>query len=213
MNLIYAYQKLELLLYANFGLRDLYITFTYAPQYLPRNREEARKRMQAFWRRLRKLRKDAGKDLKYIYVTEHKHGDGRWHHHAVVNASGEDYDLIRELWGQGSVSFTPLRIDREKNFESLARYFCKEQRDKVGERLWSCSRNLKKPERDTVRVPNDTRIGVPKRAAITFELDERQTIYGRFQYVKYLAAGWGTTMKPAPRAKRRRKKGRTILSP
>lgn len=207
MNLIYAYQKLELLFYANFGIRDLYITLTYDQEHLPRNREEARRIMQAFWRKLRKARKERKENLIYIYVTEHKHGDGRWHHHAVINSTGDDYDLIRALWGNGSVEFKQLRIDREKNFETLARYFCKEQRDKVGQRLWSCSRNLKKPECETRRVPNETRLSVPKSAAITFEdTGSVVTAYGHYRYIKYLAKGWETTIEPRPRAKRRRKR-------
>lgn len=38
MNLKYAYQKLELLIAANFGVRDLYVTLTYDDAHLPRNR-------------------------------------------------------------------------------------------------------------------------------------------------------------------------------
>lgn len=210
MNLKYAYQKLELLMYTNFGVRDLYVTFTYAPEYLPRNRAEAKKIMQAFWKRLRKARKEKGQDLLYIYVTEHRHGEGRWHHHALINATGDDYDLIRKLWGHGSVEFTQIRIDREKNFQSLAMYFCKEQRDQVGQRLWSGSRNLRKPECECFRVPNDTMISVPKTAEITFEdTGDISTAYGRYRYIKYLAAGWETTIGPRPRAKRRRHRART----
>lgn len=209
MNLIYAYQKLELLFYANFGIRDLYITMTYDPEHLPRNREEARKIMQAFWKKLRKERKKLGKELRYIYITEHRHGDGRWHHHAVINATGDDYDLIRKLWGNGMVDFKQIRIDRDKNFETLARYFCKEPRDKVGDRLWSSSTNLKKPKKETRRVPNDMQLAVPKSAVITFEdTGDIMTAYGHYRYIKYLAKGWETTIGPRPKAKRRRKRDR-----
>ena len=51
MNLKYAYQKLELLIAANFGVRDLYVTLTYDDAHLPRNRAEARAAMRAFWKR------------------------------------------------------------------------------------------------------------------------------------------------------------------
>lgn len=208
MNLKYAYQKLELLIAANFGIRDLYVTLTYDDAHLPRNRAEARKIMQAFWKRLRKARIEKGQELRYLYVTEHKHGEGRWHHHALINATGEDYSLIRQLWGQGGVEFKQLRIDRDKNFETLARYLCKEQRDKVGLRLWSGSRNLRKPERECFRVPNDTQLTIPRNAPITFNNDNRDTLYGHFQFIKYLAAGWETTIGPRPKAKRRRRRKR-----
>lgn len=209
MNLKYAYQKLELLMYANFSIRDIYVTFTYDAEHLPRNMAEARKIMQAFWKRLRKARKKNGQELFYIYVTEHKHGDGRWHHHALINATGDDYDMIRNLWGQGSVNFKQLRIDRDKNFEMLSRYLCKEQRDKVGQRLWSGSRNLRKPEVECFRVPNDTLISIPKSAQLTLEdTGDISTAYGHYRYIKYLAAGWETTIGPRPRAKHRRKRVR-----
>lgn len=207
MNLKYAYQKLELLFYANFGIRDLYVTLTYDDDHLPRNRADARKIMQAFWKKLRKVRKAKGQQLLYIYVTEHKHNEGRWHHHAVINATGEDYNLIRQLWGQGNVEYKPLCIDRDKNFETLARYFCKEQRDKVGQRLWSGSRNLRKPESECFRVPNDTPLSVPESAELTFEdTGDINTAYGHYHYIKYLAAGWETTISPRPKSKRRRKR-------
>lgn len=202
MNLKYAYQKLELLIAANFGLRDLYATFTYDDAHLPASRKAAASKMQAFWKKLRKARQAKGQDLRYIYVTEHRHGDGRWHHHVLINATGEDYSLIRQLWGQGGVDFTPIRIDRDKNFETLARYLCKEQRDKVGQRLWSGSRTLHKPERECFRVPNNTRLTIPKSAPITFENNSKDTIYGHYQFIKYLAAGFQKRKKP--KAKRRR---------
>lgn len=206
MNLKYAYQKLELLMAANFGVRDLYITLTYDDDYLPASRKEAQRRMQVFFRKLRAERKAKGQDTKYIYVTEHKHGDGRWHHHVLLNSTGDDFELISRLWGQGGVEFKAIRVDRDKNYETLARYLCKEQREKLGLRLWSCSRNLAKPERECFRVPNDTPLEPPPpdRATLLMDTGDIVTAYGHYRYVKYLVNGWGC--KKAPRAKRRRRK-------
>ena len=206
MNLKYAYQRLELEIAANFGVKDLYATFTYDDAHLPGSRKEANARMQAFWKRLRADRKANGQELRYIYVTEHKHGDGRWHHHVLINATGDDYALIRELWGQGGIEFIQIRIDRDKNFETLARYLCKEQRDKVGQRLWSGSRNLRKPERECFRVPNDTPLTPPEDAMVLTDTGDVRTAYDHFRYIKYLGAGWTSTAKP--KAKRRRRKAR-----
>lgn len=203
MNLKYAYQKLELEIAANFGVKDLYATFTYDDAHLPRSRKEANARIQAFWKKLRAARKADGQELRYIYVTEHKHGDGRWHHHVLINATGNDYSLIRELWAQGGIEFVQIQINRDKNFETLARYLCKEQRDKVGQRLWSGSRNLRKPERECFRVPNDTPLAPPENATVLTDTGDVRTAYGHFRYIKYLGAGWTSTSKP--RAKRRRK--------
>lgn len=205
MNLKYSYQKLELEIAANFGTRDIYATLTYNDAHLPRSREEALKIIQAFVKRLRTARKEIDQEVRYIYVTEHKHGDGRWHHHILINSTGNDYDLIRTLWGQGNVEFKSLRVDREKNYETLARYFCKEQRDKVGQRLWSGSRNLRKPEKECFRVSNDTPLSPPPNASIVFDdTGDVTTAYGHYRYIKYLARGAETPA--APKARRRRKR-------
>lgn len=206
MNLKYAYQKLELEIAANFGVNDLYATFTYDDEHLPANRKEANAKMAAFWKRLRAARKANEQELRYIYVTEHKHGDGRWHHHVLINATGDDFAQIRELWGQGGIEFIKIRIDRDKNYETLARYLCKELRDKVGQRLWSGSRNLHKPEKECFRVPNDTPLTPPSNATVLDDTGDVTTAYGHFRYIKYLAGGWDTAAKP--RAKRRRRRVR-----
>ena len=208
MNLKYAYQKLELEIAANFGVRDLYATLTYDDAHLPSSRKEANARMSAFWKRLRAARRAKREELRYIYVTEHKHGDGRWHHHVLLNATGDDYALIRKLWGQGGVEFKQLRIDRDKNYETLARYLCKEQRDKVGLRLWSGSRNLHKPEKECFRVPNDTPLIPPPsdKATLLVDTGDVTTAYGHFRYIKYLVNGWTCTARP--KARRRRSRAR-----
>lgn len=56
MNLKYAYQKLELEIAANFGVGDIYGTFTYNDEHLPGSRKEANSKMAAFWKRLRAAR-------------------------------------------------------------------------------------------------------------------------------------------------------------
>lgn len=207
MNLKYAYQKLELLMAANFGVRDLYITLTYDDDHLPVSRKEAQRRMQAFFRKLRADRQSKGQSIRYIYVTEHKHGDGRWHHHLLLNATGADFELISRLWGQGGAEYKTIRVDRDKNYETLARYFCKEQRDKVGLRLWSSSRNLKKPEKECFRVSNDTPLEPPppEKATLLMDTGNVRTEYGHYRYIKYLVNGWSCTANPKARRRRRRK--------
>jgi hypothetical protein len=117
--------------------------------------------------------------------------------------------LIRELWGQGGVDFIQIRIDRDKNYETLARYLCKEQRDKLGLRLWSGSRNLHKPEKECFRVPNDTPLTPPDNATILDDTGDVTTAYGHFRYIKYLAKGWETSVTKRPKAKRRRRRSMT----
>jgi hypothetical protein len=190
---------------ANFGPGDLYATLTYDDDHQPTSRQEANRRIQAFWKRLRAARSAKGQELRYIYVSEHKHGDGRWHHHVLINATGDDFEIIRKLWGQGLVDFVKIRIDRDKNYETLARYLCKEQRDKLGQRLWSGSRNLRKPEKECFRVPNDTPLTPPPDATVLTDTGDVTTAYGHYRYIKYLAAGWTSAPKPKPRRRRRKK--------
>lgn len=212
INLKYAYQKLELLIAANFGRKDIYATLTYDNAHLPDNRKEAMHRVDLFLRRLRKARKSKDQELRYIYNTEHKHRhensymDGRWHHHILINSTGEDYDLIRRLWGQGNVEFRSIRVDKEKHFESLARYFCKEPREKPGDCLWSSSRFLRKPERECFRVPDDTPLKMPpeSRCIRLADTGDVKTAYGHYRYIKYIAKDG--ILRHRPRAKRRRRK-------
>lgn len=206
MNLIYAWQRLELLIAANFSRKDLFITLTYDDVHLPGDRKEALNRINSFVKQLRKVRRINGQALRYIYVTEHKHGEGRWHHHFLINATGEDYEDIRKLWGQGGVEFRSIRVDKEKHFETLARYLCKEQRDKVGQRLWSGSRNLCKPQRDCFRVPDDTPLKPPpkSRALLLADTGDVTTAYGHYRYIKYIVQNGIVPQRS--RVKRRRRK-------
>ena len=205
MNLKYSYQKLELEIAANFGTNDLYCTLTYDDEHLPKNRKAATRRIQAFSKKLRAARDEKGKELRYIYVTEGKHGDGRIHHHVLINSTGDDFDLIKKLWSHGRVDFVQIRIDREKNYESLAKYLCKEHREKVGQRLWSGSRNLRKPEQESYRVDDDASILPPPGALVLDDSGDHVTEYGHYRYIKFLAPSWDRTTKAKAKRRRRRK--------
>ena len=206
MNQIYSWQKLELMLAANFRPGDLVVTLTYDDAHLPESRKASELRLKYFRQQLTVHRVMTGQELVMIWNTEHKHGDGRWHHHTVINATGDDYDLIRRLWIYGSdIEIKPLRVDKEKNYETLARYMCKEEGERLGQRKWSYTRNARKPEVETFRVEEDTTVQVPKGATeISVFSDSNQ--YGSARVIKYLAPGW--EKRPTVRAKRRRRKVR-----
>lgn len=209
MNAIYSWQKLELMLAANFMPGDLVIVLTYDDKHLPRNRAEARSRLKYFRAKLAAARRRRGQELVMFWNEEHLHSstnvleDGRWHHHIVVNSTGDDYKELLELWGQGGIDIKPLRVDGEKNYESLARYMCKEVRDKLGQRSWSYTRTAKKPESESFRVPDDETVAAPKGSTV-LEEDSSRTEWGAYRYIKYLAAGWNQGRRK--RAKRKRKR-------
>lgn len=201
MNRIYSFQKLELLLAANFRPGDLVITLTYDDEHLPADRKGAETALKAFRRRLSQARKAQGQELHMVWNIEHKHGDGRWHHHAVLNATGEDMDLIQRCWPGGRVEIQDLRIDQEHSYEALARYMAKEGGDKVGQRSWSYTRNLQQPEIETFRVEDDTTVRVP-RGGVSLMVYEGP--YSVWRVVKYLAPGWDKHERPRARRRRRR---------
>lgn len=111
-NLKHSWQTLELAIAANFGARDLVLTFTYGDGRLPPDKDSAGKQFQKFVRKLRSARKKRGAELAYIYVTEgfHARGTGpggedgaledhRLHHYIILNGAGAGgLEEIRSLW-------------------------------------------------------------------------------------------------------------------
>lgn len=190
MNNIYSYQKLELMLAANFIPGDLVITLTSDDRHLPKERAQAAAQLKYFRSQLGRLRRGNGQELRMIWSTEHKHGEGRWHHHIVVNATGEDFEDIRRLWIYGdNIEIQRLRVDGEKSYASLARYMAKEERERLGLRSWSYTRNCRKPEVETFPVEADTQLQAPKGSTVLEEHSQR-TEYSSYKIIKYLAPGW-----------------------
>lgn len=123
-----SWQKLELLLAANFGKGDLHVVFTYDDEHLPPDREAAVKLMKKLIQQLRAHRRARGQETRYIYVTEQLSSEGgRLHHHMVLNGTGEDLEVLRSLWPYGEVELEGL--DVWQGYEALAKYLTKEPRE------------------------------------------------------------------------------------
>ena len=210
MNQKYSWQKLELQLAANYVPGDLWVTLTYDDEHLPQSRAQAERCFAYFLRKLRAARGRRSQPVIH-WNSEHKHEhesyweDRRWHHHFFVNATGADFETIRRCWIYGSnVHFEAVRIDKDHSYEAMAKYLCKEARDRPGLRSWSYPRNAKHPEVETFSVPDDTPLQPPKGATVYEEASER-TEFGAYRYVKYLAPNWRRGIRrPRPRPKRRR---------
>ena len=97
-----------------------------------------------------------------------------------------------------------MKIDKDHSYEALARYMCKEAKDRPGLRSWSCTRNAKRPEVETFPVPDDTPLNAPKGATVYEESSDR-TEFGSFRYIKYLAPNW-RKIRRRPRPPRKRKR-------
>lgn len=196
-----SWEKLKMVLAANFGYNDLVITLTYDDSHLPPNVMEARKRLKRFFGDLRAHRRSRGQELAYVYNIETLHGDGRIHHHLVLNGTGQDYELIRSLWVYG----TDLEFSRIETwgYEELAKYLTKEPREYgrncVGDRSWVGSRGLRKPDvQPTEWVNADMRLEPPVNAHV-LRTQSLRNEWGSFSYLEYLLP-----LPPKPRRTRPR---------
>lgn len=185
LNAKLSWQKLMLTLAANYKKTDLVVGLDYREEALPKRREDADKRLTNFIRALRAHRKELGQELVYVRVTEGYHSGGRLHHHLIVNATGDDYEIIRKLWEKNAdtVDFEFFGAD---GAERWGKYLTKEPREKgrryVGDRTWRCSIHMKKPDitweyvdsRDTLEPP-----------AGAFVVDRAicENCYGRFAHI------------------------------
>ena len=186
MNMKYAWQKLELELAANFTAKGLVVTLTYDDAHLPHHRDDAIAKLKKFWVHLRKARRLAGQSLQYIYVTEGIHGEKRLHHHAVINGTGADLEVLQSLWKHGTVHIEP--VDTSGGYEALAKYLTKEPREHGspnGLRSWTPSRNLQKPQTESSFVPDDLTLCAPP-GAVVLDRDSMVNQWGEFKYIKYL---------------------------
>lgn len=189
LNAKLSWQKLMLILASNFKSDDLVVSLTYRNDQLPRNRDEAHKRLSYFVRLLRAERKARGVPLVGVKITEGYHTGGRLHHHFIVNATGGDYNEIRKLWARygDDVDLEPFGDD---GAERWAKYLTKEPRMQgrrhIGDRTWTTTRNAKKPAvLPTEYVPEEEALLPPPGAKIT-DKAECQNSYGRFCYMMAL---------------------------
>lgn len=192
-----AQGNLETKLAANFSRNDYFLTFTYEPGLEPRSRKEANEHKQQYLRKLRGQRARRGQPLKWVFAVENKHGAGRYHLHAVINAADPHVDLdeLRSLWPYGHVDASRL-FDTEHKFNTwldIARYMTKERPEDgkdttpVGAQIYSCSRNLTPPRIITEWVEDGAALDIPA-AAYIIEREETQNEFSRYTYYKYMTA-------------------------
>lgn len=204
LNFRTAQGRLEMLLAANFGPKDLFCTLTYRDEDLPGSHAVAKDCVRKFLTLLRKQRKREGPALKYVYVTEGKHGDKRYHHHLVINAVGPaDFETICSLWQYGDVVDVERIAGRE--YIDVARYITKENaEDKpVGAQMWTPSKGLIQPTVESTFIDDNETIQ-PEPGATVLEREEKQNEFGSFVYLKYLLPVEREPFRPRPPYKRKR---------
>lgn len=186
INMRRSWQKLMLVAAANFGYRDSLVTLTYDDAHLPNSRREANKLVGKYLVLLRRELRKQGRELKYIYVTESKHGDGRFHHHVLLNCGKADDELIRSLWAYGE------NVKRENvdlwGYEELAQYLTKEPRESGspnGARTWTPSKNLCRPVRESQMVEDSVTLAAPA-GAVVLASEAKKNEWGEFVYQLWL---------------------------
>ena len=160
MNLKYSYQKCLLTIACNFE-KGLFVGLSYDDMHLPPNRDAAKKEIKRFITAMRSEYRRRGAAFEYLYCTEWKHGESRLHHHMICNRIEDARELFDSLWRCGETSvqdIDPLSL------QDLAKYFTKEARDdkrKVGERAWTPSKGLRRPEITVSMIPDNMTISPP----------------------------------------------------
>lgn len=189
-------RNLKFRLAANFQPgRDYFCTLTFADGAEPRNRAAVEAAARRFIRRLRDVRRRRGETLKWLYTAEHRHGEGRWHIHIVVNAAtlySRDLEEIESLWGLGAIQMAQLFTGkhRKTTWADLARYLSKERpeldpdRAKVGTHTYHCSRNLLPPAIYREWVYSSDR-ATPPDTAVNVQREEYQSEYTVFLHLSY----------------------------
>lgn len=229
MNQIYSYQELELRLAVNFPTpgSGLWVTLTHDDRHIPKARKEAQLRFKYFLQKLRQARKAEGLPEPVVFWAPEilTSESGRWHQHVVLDATGRDYDIIRSCWIYGTEIeirklgkpepgeelpewWQPEDEEPGNYYRMVAKYMTKELREcqeyeaRPGLHSWSCTRNAKRPEIDTVTVPDDFELTVPEGASIYID-EQKRTEYASYRVIKYRFDR--ALFAPAPRARRRRR--------
>lgn len=141
-----AERQLARLINTNFGAGALWLTLKYSDTRLPGTKEDAKKNLSKFLRKVsEKYKKETGKKLKWISCTSNKSSktgkETRLHHHVIMNRVS--YELLCKYWPQAEISYTLL--DGREDHTDLAKYIIQNASKKANEKKWSCSRNLDKP--------------------------------------------------------------------
>lgn len=128
----------------NFKPGDTYLTLTYKGD--EPSKEEARRNLNNFKRRLKYHCDKQGIKLKWVAVTEYE--NKRIHHHMILNV--RDIGALNDLWSHGLINTKPL--DDSGDYRILAEYLIKEtdktfrNPDSVNKVRFSCSRTIENPD-------------------------------------------------------------------
>ncbi len=189
LNRKYSFEQAQDLIAENFDIGDLVLTLTYDDQHYPASRKAAEAKLKRWRAQVSTLWAAQHWPKPVIFwVTEDKHGDGRLHHHVIIKKPpGKCYALLRSCWSSGSVmDVKPLRVDAERNYETLARYLTKEAPE-LGRHQWHITRNASRPDVDVRWVDGSFSLQPPRGSLLFDSRGSRQPLTGAgYQYAYYI---------------------------
>ena len=171
-----AEKKLIRLVNANFTEDDIRLDLTYADAFVPDSDEGACRDLRNYLRRLKRLCKKLGIQLKYIATTERGKRKGRYHHHILLPGGIPTRELAR-LWGKGYPTVKPL-VFNEVGLAGIAVYLMK---DSIYGKRWIASQNLIRP----VPKQRDGRISATMAALLARDSEDRKIFEDLYPGWKY----------------------------
>lgn len=185
-----AVDRLELLL-ALFGWNGYHHVLTYDNEHLPPTYSDVQRSFQNFRRRVQYHRNE--RPFDYIYLIEGRHGDHRYHIHAVFSAEDFSNEDVKSLWRNGNVVTEPV-LKGNQGYRPLAKYFVKEGTDgiiiPINRHPWVASKTLYKRLPPAETWYSDTgRIDIPDNILFPAHKTGVQNAYGAFYYATYILKG------------------------
>lgn len=152
-----AVKKLTWILNDNFDGSSLYVTWSYEKEKRPEGKEELKADVDKLLRQLRKIYKQEGRILKYVWVAE-RGERGAAHIHMVINEISTK--KLKSCWSKGFITIKPM--DDSGQYAKLASYFVKYSEKTMktcegfGGKRYNSSKNLSipEPEKKTVSSRN-----------------------------------------------------------
>lgn len=129
-------RKVWRLLDANFSQEDMWVTLTFKREYRPSDNDEAKKIIQLFLRKVRKLYKKNNLELKYVMGCG-RGKNGGIHFHLVMNHLQMQAQVL-EIWNtcanKGEYSYARFApLSKNKNYLKIAVYIIKNGREDFGQ--------------------------------------------------------------------------------
>lgn len=173
-------------------------------------------------KRLRRLAKRRGGDLRYVFSVGIGEG-GRWHFHMLID--GVTAEDLRDAWGRGDVDYHHLYTDAK--WVAARDWYCKAENVNpvaiakymmhnagcrlVGQHPWHVSRSCARPKAEPATIISDNTSIEPPEGSEVLDRETTETLYSSFRFIEYIEPRPATKLKhhrkhsaaapPVPRSK------------